>query len=109
MNVLAAVIVVLGGLIAACLRVVFGLSIPAVAGIYSGATTNTPSLAAAQAVLQGFKGQSSDNTDLLGDGLISWLSLWHCRDHSHDVLMRNVSGINPEAEAIARNIKADLA
>jgi putative transport protein len=65
LNVLAAVIVLLGGLIAACLRVVFRLSIPAVAGIFSGATTNTPSLAAAQAVLQGFKGQSSDNTDLL--------------------------------------------
>src|SRR5271166_4515674 len=33
LNVLAAAIVLLGGLIAACLRVVFRLSIPAVAGI----------------------------------------------------------------------------
>jgi putative transport protein len=33
---------------------------------FSGATTNTPSLAAAQAVLQGFKDQLSNNTDLLG-------------------------------------------
>jgi putative transport protein len=56
----------LGGLIAACFRGLFRFSIPAVAGIFSGVTTNTPSLAAAQAVLQGFKDQPSSNTDLLG-------------------------------------------
>jgi putative transport protein len=66
LNLLAAAVVLLGGLIAACFRGLFGFSIPAVAGIFSGATTNTPSLAAAQAVLQGFKDQSSSNTDLLG-------------------------------------------
>jgi putative transport protein len=66
LNVLAAAVVLLGGLIAACFRGLSGFSIPAVAGTFSGATTNTPSLAAAQAVLQGFKDQSSNNTDLLG-------------------------------------------
>jgi putative transport protein len=66
LNVLAAAVVLLGGLIAACFRGLFRFSIPAVAGIFSGATTNTPSLAAAQAVLQGFKDQPSNNTDLLG-------------------------------------------
>jgi putative transport protein len=66
LNVLAAAVVLLGGLIAACFRGLFRFSIPAVAGIFSGATTNTPSLAAAQAVLQGFKDQPSSNTDLLG-------------------------------------------
>jgi len=66
LNVLAAAVVLLGGLIAACFRGLFGFSIPAVVGTFSGATTNTPSLAAAQAVLQGFKDQSSNNTDLLG-------------------------------------------
>src|SRR5260370_35001202 len=65
-NVLAAAVVLLGGLIAACFRGLFRFSIPAVAGIFSGATTNTPSLAAAQAVLQNVKDQSSANTDLLG-------------------------------------------
>jgi putative transport protein len=53
-------------LIAASLRLVFRFSIPAVAGIFSGATTNTPSLAAAQAVLQNLKDQPSSNADLLG-------------------------------------------
>src|SRR6202022_3108007 len=66
LNVLAAAVVLLGGLIAACFRVLFRFSIPTVAGIFSGATTNTPSLAAAQAVLQGSKDQPSNNTDLLG-------------------------------------------
>jgi putative transport protein len=66
LNALAAAVVLLGGLIAACFRGLFRFSIPAVAGIFSGATTNTPSLAAAQAVLQGFKDQPSNNTDLLG-------------------------------------------
>jgi putative transport protein len=65
LNALAASVVLLGALIAACFRVLFRFSIPAVAGIFSGATTNTPSLAAAQAVLQGLKDQPSGNTDLL--------------------------------------------
>jgi putative transport protein len=66
LNFLAVAVVLLGGLIAACFRGLFRFSIPAVAGIFSGATTNTPSLAAAQAVLQGFKDQASNSTDLLG-------------------------------------------
>jgi hypothetical protein len=66
LNALAAGVVLLGGLIAACLGLVFRFSIPAVAGIFSGATTNTPSLAAAQAVLQNLKDQPSANADLLG-------------------------------------------
>jgi putative transport protein len=66
LNCLAAGVVLLGGLIAACFRLVFRFSIPVVAGIFSGSTTNTPSLAAAQAVLQNLKGQPSANADLLG-------------------------------------------
>jgi putative transport protein len=66
LNVLAAAVVLLGGFVAACLRGLFRFPIPAVAGIFSGATTNTPSLAAAQAVLQGFTDQPSNNIDLLG-------------------------------------------
>ena len=89
LNVLAVTVVLLGGIIAVCLRVVFRFSIPAVAGIFSGATTNTPSLAAAQAVLQGFKGQSSSKYRPSWDGLRGVLSLWHCRNYPHDV-------VNPE-------------
>jgi len=107
LNVLAAAIVLLGGLIAACLRVVFRLSIPAVAGIFSGATTNTPSLAAAQAVLQGFKGQSSSNTDLLGMAYAVAYPFGIFGIILTMLLIRNVFRINPEAEAIAKNIEAE--
>lgn len=107
LNVLAAAIVLLGGLIAACLRVVFRFSIPAVAGIFSGATTNTPSLAAAQAVLQGFKGQSSSNTDLLGMAYAVAYPFGIFGIILTMLLIRNVFRINPEAEAIAKNIEAE--
>ena len=107
LNVLAAAIVLSGGLIAACLRVVFRFSIPAVAGIFSGATTNTPSLAAAQAVLQGFKDQSSSNTDLLGMAYAVAYPFGIVGIILTMLLIRNVFHINPEAEAIAKNIEAE--
>ena len=107
LNVLAAAIVLLGGFIAACFRVVFRLSIPAVAGIFSGATTNTPSLAAAQAVLQGFKGQSSDNTDLLGMAYAVAYPFGIVGIILTMLLIRNVFRIDPEAEAIAKDIEAE--
>ena len=109
LNVLAAAIVLLGGLIAACLRVVFRFSIPAVAGIFSGATTNTPSLAAAQAVFQGFKDQSSSNTDLLGMAYAVAYPFGIFGIILTMLLIRNVFRINPEAEAIAKNIEAESA
>ena len=107
LNVLAAGVVLLGGLIAVCLRVVFQLSIPAVAGIFSGATTNTPSLAAAQAVLQGFKGQSSSNTDLLGMAYAVAYPFGIVGIIVTMLLIRNVFHIDPEAEAIAKDIEVD--
>ena len=107
LNVLAAGVVLLGGLIAVCLRVVFRLSIPAVAGIFSGATTNTPSLAAAQAVLQGFKGQSSSNTDLLGMAYAVAYPFGIVGIIITMLLIRNVFRIDPEAEAIAKDLEVD--
>jgi putative transport protein len=107
LNVLAAGVVLTGGLIAVCLRVVFRLSIPAVAGIFSGATTNTPSLAAAQAVLQGFKGQSSSNTDLLGMAYAVAYPFGIIGIIITMLLIRNIFHIDPEAEAIAKDIEAE--
>jgi putative transport protein len=107
LNVLAAGVVLLGGLIAVCLRVVFRLSIPAVAGIFSGATTNTPSLAAAQAVFQGFKGQSSSNTDLLGMAYAVAYPFGIVGIIITMLLIRKVFHIDTEAEAIAKNKEAD--
>jgi len=52
LNALGAAIVLLGGLIVAGFRFLFHFSVPVVGGLFAGATTNTPSLAAAQAALQ---------------------------------------------------------
>jgi putative transport protein len=47
LNIMAALIVLLGGSLAAVLHLFGGLSLATAVGLYSGATTNTPSLAAA--------------------------------------------------------------
>ena len=52
LNLLAAAVVALGVLTALGLRFAFGIDAPVLAGILAGATTNTPSLAAAQQALQ---------------------------------------------------------
>jgi len=51
LNLLAAAVVVLGVLTAAAIHLVTGTPLPAVLGIFSGAVTNTPSLAAGQETL----------------------------------------------------------
>lgn len=51
LNLAAALIVILGGVTAACAFYLFGLSPAAAVGLLSGAVTNTPSLAAASHVL----------------------------------------------------------
>jgi putative transport protein len=52
LNLLAAAVVLSGVGLAAAAHLVLGIELPAVVGILSGATTNTPSLAAAQQALQ---------------------------------------------------------
>lgn len=51
LNVFAAIIVVMGGLIAVAIHFTAGLPLEVVTGLFSGGTTNTPSLAAAQQML----------------------------------------------------------
>jgi putative transport protein len=52
LNLLAALVILAGGAVALLLYRVGGVPLPAAAGLYSGATTNTPSLAAAQQALK---------------------------------------------------------
>jgi putative transport protein len=66
LNVLASSIVLLGGLMVVAFRFLFHFSLPTVAGLFSGATTNTPSLAAGQAALLNLKGLAPNSSDLLG-------------------------------------------
>jgi putative transport protein len=107
LNALAGSVVLLGGLIAACFRGLFRFSIPAVAGIFSGATTNTPSLAAAQAVLQGFKDQPSSNTDLLGMAYAVAYPFGIIGIILTMLLIKKVFALDPKTEAIASETATD--
>jgi putative transport protein len=59
LNALAAGIVILGALLALAAHRLLGIPIAATVGLYSGATTNTPSLAAAQEALKSMHGLSA--------------------------------------------------
>lgn len=52
LNMLAVAVILLGTLLAVALSFIMGISIPDIVGILSGATTNTPALAAEQQTLQ---------------------------------------------------------
>jgi putative transport protein len=64
LNALALAIVVTGGLLVALLGWLLGLDGAAVPGIFAGATTNTPSLGAAQQTLASFPGVSDQRAAL---------------------------------------------
>jgi putative transport protein len=66
LNIIASTIVLLGAFIVVAFRFFFHFSLPTAAGLFSGATTNTPSLAAGQAALQNLKGLPPGSSDLLG-------------------------------------------
>jgi putative transport protein len=66
LNALGAAVVLLGGLIVTGFRFLFHFSVPVVGGLFAGASTNTPSLAAAQAALQSLPGLNPGSGDLLG-------------------------------------------
>jgi putative transport protein len=66
MNLLAASIVVFGALITVAIHYLAAVSVPAAAGLFSGATTNTPSLAAAGQALRQFPDQSAETLKLPG-------------------------------------------
>src|SRR6201987_5310207 len=65
LNALGAGVVVMGGLMVAGFRFLFHFSVPVIGGLFAGATTNTPSLAAAQAALQSLNANPASG-DFLG-------------------------------------------
>jgi len=67
LNILAASIVMLGAVITVLISYFGGIEIPVAVGLFSGATTNTPSLAAAQEILGGMA--SIDDETLKHPGL----------------------------------------
>jgi putative transport protein len=66
LNALGAAVVLLGAMIVVGFRFLFHFSVPVIGGLFAGATTNTPSLAAAQAALQNLTNSNSASGDLLG-------------------------------------------
>ena len=64
LNVLAAIVVLSGGTLAVALGWLFKMDFAAVLGVLSGATTNTPSLGAAQQALATMPGMSEDRLAL---------------------------------------------
>jgi putative transport protein len=66
LNALGAAVVLLGGVIVAGFRFLFHFPVPVIGGLFAGATTNTPSLAAAQAALQNAAIPNPASGDLLG-------------------------------------------
>jgi len=67
LNIMAASIVILGAVITVLISYFGGIEIPVAVGLFSGATTNTPSLAAAQEILGGMP--SIDGETLKHPGL----------------------------------------
>lgn len=100
LNGLAAAIVLLGTGTAAAIHLVAGVPLEAVLGVYSGAVTNTPSLAAAQQVLQEVGAPS---------GAVATPSLGYAVAYPFGIagilltmtLIRAVFRIDPAAEAAA--------
>jgi putative transport protein len=66
LNALGAAAVLLSGLMVAAYRFLFHFPVPVIGGLFAGATTNTPSLAAAQAALQSTTRPVPASGDLLG-------------------------------------------
>lgn len=68
LNLLAAAVVLLGVGLTALAIVLKGVEMPLAVGLFSGATTNTPSLAAAQQAMSSLSGLSAEGTKLPGLG-----------------------------------------
>ncbi|CAM3817762.1 putative transporter [Xenorhabdus thuongxuanensis] len=59
LNGFAVLIVIIGGLVAAIIHKLFGIPLPIILGVFSGAVTNTPSLGAGQQILADLGSDSS--------------------------------------------------
>jgi AspT/YidE/YbjL antiporter-like protein len=68
LNLIAAGTVIAGAVVAVAISRVAGIAVPVAVGMFSGATTNTPSLGAAQAALSEMPGYPGAGTQLPGLG-----------------------------------------
>jgi len=99
LNALAAAVVLLGAGIAVSIAYLSGVDIVAALGLFSGATTNTPSLGATQTMLRTMTGEFADKAGLPAlayavaypGGVVGIISVL--------LLLRGLFRINPEKEA----------
>jgi putative transport protein len=99
LNIMAAVIVSLGALIAVGIHLIAGVEMPAAVGLFSGATTNTPSLGAAQNALASIVGADSELNQLPGLGYAVAYPFGIMGIIMTMLIIRFLFGISPKEEA----------
>lgn len=101
MNLLAAGIVLSGAVIAVVLGKMAGFDMPLIAGLFSGATTNTPSLGAIQEALRGVPGITHEQSSLPALGYAVAYPFGIFGILLAMLLIRFIFRIDPKAEAVA--------
>jgi putative transport protein len=109
LNLMAAAIVIGGALVAIGIKYAFHVPTPVVVGLFSGATTNTPSLAAAQQALKDVPGTSPADLALPGMGYAVAYPFGIIGIILTMILVRSLFKIDParEAEALAQLLDKD--
>ncbi|MCD9493879.1 putative transporter [Photobacterium carnosum] len=102
LNGFAALVVLLGCLVAIMLYVVFDVPLPILLGIYSGAVTNTPALGAGQQILSEL-GVSADLLDITGMGYAVAYPFGICGILITMWLLRLIFKVNIDKEAMVYN------
>jgi len=104
LNLIAIWVVVCGALIAVGLHQFAGISLPAVVGMFAGASTNTPSLAAAQQMLKEIPGFSPQELNFSALGYAVCYPFGIVGIILSMIVMRRIFKINPvqEAQSYAR-------
>jgi len=99
LNALAVTVVLLGTGLAICVGQMVGLTAAGQVGVLAGATTNTPSLGAAQQALASAPNPNPDDASLLGLGYAVAYPLGICGIIGSLVILRAVFRIDPVREA----------
>lgn len=99
LNLLAALIVVLGAVVAAGAGWLMGIDSAAVLGLFSGGTTNTPSLGAAQQTLTGLPNITDEQLALPALAYAVSYPMAIVGIIGTILLLKNVLGIDPKEEA----------
>lgn len=102
LNGFAALVVLLGCLVAIMLYIVFDVPLPILLGIYSGAVTNTPALGAGQQILSEL-GISADLLDITGMGYAVAYPFGICGILITMWLLRLIFKVNIDQEATVYN------